>query len=296
MPKLIMTVGLPASGKTTFAKEQVLKSNGKTKRVNKDDLRAMIDANQWSKANEKEIIQIRNRIIEHYLFDGFSVIVDDTNLAPKHEKDLEALAETLGADFEVKSFLDVPLTTCIARNAKRENPVPENSIRSMFSSFIKKKEDVVKYSPQVVNEDLPFCLILDIDGTIAHMKNRSPHDYSQVHTDIVDDNIAEIVRRYAHRDPNDFAPDTYIIVVSGRTDDCKDVTEKWLQDNRIPYDEIHMRKTGDNRNDAIVKEEIYNKWIKNRYNVRFVLDDRNRVVDKWRELGLKCLQVETGDF
>lgn len=291
-----MTKGLPASGKSTWAREEVLKSNGKIKRVNKDDLRSMIDANQWSKKNEKHILAVRDLIIERYLSDGFSVIVDDTNLSPKHETDLKTLAERLGAEFEVKSFLDVPLATCIIRNAKRENPVPEAAIKSMFNTFLRHKSNVAQYRPIELKPGLPHCIIVDIDGTLAHMVDRSPFDYSLVHTDVVDENVRDIVWRYASRDPQFEMPDTYIIILSGRTDDCKEQTEAWLKDNKIPYDEIHMRETGDSREDSIVKSEIFDTWIRNRYNVRFVLDDRDRVVKMWRELGLKVLQVAEGDF
>jgi adenylate cyclase class IV len=57
-----------------------------------------------------------------------------------------------------------------------------------------------------------------------------------------------------------------------------------------------MRKTGDNRPDNIVKKEIFDSNIKNNYYIEFVLDDRNKVVKMWRELGLTCLQVADGNF
>ena len=57
-----------------------------------------------------------------------------------------------------------------------------------------------------------------------------------------------------------------------------------------------MRKTGDNRKDAIVKREIYETHIKDKYQVDYVLYDRNQVVEMWRSLGLTCLQVADGDF
>ena len=57
-----------------------------------------------------------------------------------------------------------------------------------------------------------------------------------------------------------------------------------------------MRKEGDFRRDSIVKQEIYEQHIKDKYVVEFVLDDRDLVVSKWRELGLKCLQVQPGAF
>lgn len=297
MPKLIMTKGLPASGKSTWAKQQVLEGNGRVKRVNKDDLRAMIDAGQWSKHNEKQILDIRNKIVDYYLSKGYDVIVDDTNLAPVHEETLRGFTmdDQYSATFEIKDFTDVKLATCIQRDYERPNSVGEQVIRTMYNSFIRKKGHVAQYVKPPYNEDLPNCIIVDIDGTLAHIVDRSPYDYTKVSEDIVDENVAQIVRKYAQRDIQDL-PDTYIIVVSGREDACRTETEQWLADNHIPYDEFYMRKHDDNRNDAIVKKEIYDEFIKPRFNVRFVLDDRDRVVKMWREEGLKVLQVAEGDF
>ena len=87
-----------------------------------------------------------------------------------------------------------------------------------------------------------------------------------------------------------------IIIVTGRKDDCKAETLKWLSDNSVPHDLVFMRKSDDNRPDYIVKREIYEEYIKGKYNVKFVLDDRSQVVREWRELGLKCLQVAEGAF
>lgn len=295
--KLIMTKGLPASGKSTWAKSEVVKSKGQTKRINKDDLRGMIDAGSWSKSNEKYILQVRDKLIQHYLSNGFSVIVDDTNLAPKHETALAEIAQGFQINFEVKSFLDVPLKTCIVRDLKRDKSVGERVIRNMYNQFVKPVPAEYQWS-----EDKPNCIIVDIDGTLAHMSGRSPYDYSQVHTDTVDELVREIVWRYSSRSPMDETPNTYIIIVSGRPETCRAETEKWLQDNQIPYDELHMRdpnrvdEKGNMIDDRIIKREIYDKWIKDRFNVRFVLDDRDRVVEMWRGLGLKVLQVAEGDF
>lgn len=301
MSKLTMTKGLPASGKSTWAKKEVYASKGKIKRVNKDDLRAMIDDGLWSKTNEKNILAVRDSIIEHYLSSGFEVICDDTNLTPNHEVRLRELAEEHKADFEVKSFLDVPLATCILRNAQRVDPVPEHAIRSMFNTFVKKKGEVKPYTPPPYNPDLPDCIIVDIDGTLAHMNGRSPYDYSRVSEDIVDGIVRDIVRLEAQQNEYNLKS-TYIIIVSGRDNTCESDTRNWLAQNIIPFDELYMRdpskvdEKGQKLDDTVIKKEIYEKWIKPRYNVRFVLDDRNRVVEMWREQGLKVLQVAEGDF
>jgi predicted kinase len=298
MPTLIMCKGLPASGKTTWSKDFVKKRITKTKRVNKDDMRQMIHGGEWSKELEKDIIQARDALTILYLNEGYDVVVDDTNLQPDHEKNLIAIAEKCNADFMVKDFTDVPLNECLRRNLERPNYVPEKAIRRMYSTFIKKKGQVAQYVPPPYSPDLPTCIIVDIDGTLAHGTGRSPYDYSLVHTDTVDEQIKELVLSYfwEGRDTDPRIPATYVIIVSGREDGCKEETVKWLADNHILYDEIYMRKGGDMRDDRIVKREIYDEFIKPRYNVRFVLDDRDRVVKMWRENGLKVLQVAEGDF
>ena len=140
MPTLTMTKGLPASGKTTWAKQQ------KAKRVNKDDLRAMIDDSVWSKQNEQEILEIRDSIITRFLNKNYDVIVDDTNLAPKHEEALRACAFECQAKFEIKDFTDVSLSTCLKRDSERANSVGEKVIKTMYNSFIKKKGHVAPKS------------------------------------------------------------------------------------------------------------------------------------------------------
>src|SRR5260221_10788884 len=102
--KLIMTKGLSGSGKSTWAREQ-----SEFKRINKDDLRKMLDGGKWTKFNEEFIIQARNYLVESALRDRFNVIVDDTNLHPKHEIQLRQIAKAHEAEFIVQDFTDVPI-------------------------------------------------------------------------------------------------------------------------------------------------------------------------------------------
>lgn len=120
MPKLIMTRGLPGSGKSTWAKQQVAESGATIKRVNKDDLRSMIDAGKYSKGREAHILEIRDMIIKHYLMEKFDVIVDDTNISLFHQSRLARIADQMGAEFEIKSFLHVPFSECVWQDSLRE--------------------------------------------------------------------------------------------------------------------------------------------------------------------------------
>lgn len=277
MSKLVMLKGLPASGKSTYANELVLQGY---KRVNKDELRAMIDASKWSRDNEGKIQVIEKDIVKYFLSYSCNVVVDDTNFA--HEKEWAEVARTFGAEFEVK-FFDIPLMECIERDSKRgEKSVGQKVIMRMYDKYVKPKEPA--YS-----DDKQNCYIFDIDGTLAKMNGRSPYDYSKVDTDLANHNITMIARILK----NSGLP---IVIVSGRTDDCKEATMQWLSSHSIPFDAIHMRKAGDSRKDSIVKKEIYDNELKNIYNVLAVFDDRNQVVDMWRSLGLTCLQVDYGFF
>lgn len=284
MKKIILTKGLPASGKSTWAKKQVAEYPALYKRINKDDLRAMIDDSEWSKQNERFILRCRNILVENALQEGFNVIVDDTNFAPVHEETMKEIAKKYpDVEVEVKTF-DTPLAECIIRDKNRPNPVGEKVIRRMWTQYL--KPQLRSYQPARIE-----VIICDIDGTIAQMDGRSPYDEAKVKTDIPVRPIIEILNTFKKQKVS-----FEVILLSGRHDSCRADTEAWLQENRVNYDHLFMRKSDDNRPDYIVKKELFQENIENKYNVLFVLDDRNQVVDLWRSLGLRCLQVDYGDF
>nr|DAU13270.1 MAG TPA: polynucleotide kinase [Caudoviricetes sp.] len=279
--KLLLLKGLPASGKTTFAKELVRK-DGNWVRVNKDDLRNMLNGGKWSSGRERKVVKLERRLATEALEDGKNVVVDDTNLNPAHERYFKGLAESHNADFEIKEF-DIPLEECIKRDNGRPNGVGETVIRRMYNQYLKPAP--AKYTPDPM---LQPAIVCDIDGTLAHMHDRSPYDWSKVGNDKVDIPIAWLTSILFRS--------VSVILVSGRDASCHKETQDWLAKNGICYTKLIMRKEGDNRPDDVVKKEMFDMAIRDTYNVRLVLDDRNKVVDMWRQLGLKCLQVAEGDF
>lgn len=130
-------------------------------------------------------------------------------------------------------------------------------------------------------------IIVDIDGTIAFRGERDPYCWEDVINDEPNKPIISLIMQLEQW--ND------LIFVSGRKDLCRNDTITWL--NKYGFDdfELHMRRADDYRSDEIVKKEIYEKHIYPRQ-VRWVFDDRDKVVKMWRELGLTCLQVAEGDF
>ena len=282
MKRVILTKGLPASGKTTWANELLAKETGRWKRINKDSLRDMLDGGKYSKSNENFVLEMRDKLIISALENGFHVVVDDTNLNPYHETVIRDLVRGK-ALVEVKDFTDVPIETCIERDNRRANGVGEKVIRDMYNKWLRPIPTPPIHSPL-----LPDAIIVDMDGTLAIM-HRDPYDIVKCDTDELNKTIAWIV--YAARKDN-----ILIIITSGRKEEFRERTKIWLDINGVSYDQLFMRADDDNRKDAVVKQEIYDEEIKGKYNVRFILDDRQSVVDMWRANGLTCLQVQEGDY
>lgn len=279
-PQLIMLRGLPASGKSTWAKEQIAKGDGKIKRVNKDDLRAMVDGGKWSKQREKHILSLRNSHIIDALFDGYSVIVDDTNFSPSHESKLRHMAEELEVEFVIKEFY-VPPTVAEERDALRPNGVGAKVIRRMW------RESVCKPAPAATT-GRP-AVVCDLDGTLCDISHRSPYDASKCGDDVIAHKVANLLDYYTGRG-------LQLFFCSGREAKYRPETEEWLKRHGFNDYILMMRDTNDTRPDWIVKREIYETELKGRYDIEIVLDDRQQVVDMWREEGLTVLQVADGVF
>ncbi|PZU98312.1 MAG: polynucleotide kinase [Pseudanabaena sp.] len=274
-------IGLPASGKSTWAKSKIDKSPNNIKRVCKNDLGAMLSNSHLSKPNEKFILDIQDKIIKAALEGGQHVIVDHTNLLPKEADRIKQLIDGL-AVLEIVDFRHVSLETCIKRDLQRSNSVGEKVIRDMYNQFIAPpRSPKPAYKPE-----LPEAIICDLDGTIALIGDRSPYDAVKCELDLVNEPVRSILDRSGKK----------IIFLSGRADQFKPQTLAWLSKHHICFEELHMRRSGDTRKDSIVKREMYDQFILNRYNVAFVIDDRDQVVRVWRDLGLTCFQVDYGDF
>ena len=286
MTRLIATRGLPGSGKTTWARGQSFP--GKTVRVNRDDMELMLHGpDGLFKKTGKVTRALQDVVISAALKQGLDVVVDDTNLAPQRMTRLTELAEEAGAHLVWQHFTDVPLETCIKRDLQRTKSVGEAVIRRMYRDFLAPTLDTYDPDPK-----LPRVAICDIDGTLVIKCDRDIFDYSRVEVDKPNLPIVRLVQVLAY--------DRDIIFMSGRDDACFEQTRNWLVEHlgyAYPESvELYMRKTGDKRKDAIVKRELFDKHIRDQYQVDYVIDDRNSVVEMWRSLGLTVLQVADGDF
>jgi hypothetical protein len=141
--------------------------------------------------------------------------------------------------------------------------------------------------------DAPHAIICDIDGTLALLGERNPYDASRSEEDDLNNPIANILEVYSHQTLFPLR----ILIVTGREEKYRPQTERWLASHHIRYEQLYMRCTGDRRKDTVMKREVYENHIQGKYEVLFVLEDRDQVVEMWRkQLGLTCLQVEYGNF
>ncbi|WP_299192255.1 HAD family acid phosphatase [uncultured Erythrobacter sp.] len=143
-------------------------------------------------------------------------------------------------------------------------------------------------------------VLFDIDGTLANIEHR------RTYLAPPKPNWGAFNGAMGHDTPNepivalyktlwrtvDYAP----ILVTGRNEKFRQVTEQWLAWNEIPFDRLLMRADKDSRADHVIKEEILDRLLAEGLNIVFTVDDRQQVVDMWRRRGIVCLQCDVGDF
>jgi predicted kinase len=305
--KLTISRGISGSGKSTWARQQ---PNAIV--VSRDDLRELLYPGVDYYNADKDLFNERERVVSAMqdamvaggLKAGKHVIVDNTNIEWKYVKSLAKIGYRYGAEVEVKVF-EVPLTEAIRRDVWRgENGgryVGATVITKQYNRFKANKnkqlEPVFAPSPYHGTPGKPKAFLVDIDGTLAHMRDyRGPFDWHNVGLDDVDKIIVGIVGAIWQGTYSVDEPYT-VIAMSGRDEVCRKETEDWLRNKAYCYyDELFMRPEGDMRPDNIVKAELFDKYVRDNFDVQFVLDDRDQVVDMWRRMGLTCLQVAEGDF
>jgi len=295
MSKLIICQGVPGSGKTTWAKEKITsqytEGDYSWMRVNRDDLRNSTGVNYHFR-NEDVITAMEMSAIKAGLLAGKNVISDNTNLNPTQIQLIVAAAKEVEVMVEVefKEF-EITYDEAIKRNKERPESerLPQKAIRSFYHKYYPGFDLKVDERNYVVyNPDLPDCIISDIDGTVSLMNGRSPFKGEDCASDIQNTPVTNLLKS--------MSGECTIILFSGRNGESKPQTVEWLHKHFIPFDQLHMREPKNFEKDDALKERFYNDNIKGKYNVRFVLDDRDQVVKKWRELGLPCFQVHYGDF
>ena len=290
--KAIITIGVSASGKTTWANAFV-KENPEYFIVCRDDLRKeyyeKTHSNEkfswkvWNMKWEKKITAMVWDSIGRHAEAGNDIIIADTNLNKDRLKNLKSSLEELGySDIEIKEFT-ISFEEACKRDALRENGVGFQVIAKQFEQLNK-----IKKRQYVQNDLKEYAVIVDLDGTIADNSHRSNFDYNNVKKDKPIDEIIDLVLGY---DKMCYK----IIFLTGRemVGNCRNDTIEWLDavfNNEFNY-ELIMRNVADHRSGDIVKEELFWKHIADNYNIVLAIDDMPKIIRMWNSIGVKTLMV-----
>jgi hypothetical protein len=153
------------------------------------------------------------------------------------------------------------------------------------------------------------AIIVDIDGTLANCEHRrhfidgthEKQDWKSFYESMINDTVNDWCKFIMGRCYDESGRiQTSLLLISGRPEEYRELTLDWL----IKYhmwdwqeeNKLFMRKTGDFRDDCVIKEEIYREHIEPHYDVLFCIDDRPKVCRLWRSIGLICLQCNDKEF
>lgn len=126
MNKLIICRGLPASGKTTWAKEWVMEDPEHRVRINLDDIRSML-GKYWVPAREPVVSAIQQEAILAAMNFGVDIVIDNTNLNKKVVDAYVKVANKFKYTVEYEDFFNVSLGECLRRNATRNASLPKDT-------------------------------------------------------------------------------------------------------------------------------------------------------------------------
>lgn len=304
MNRILVTIGISGAGKSTWAHEMWSTNPQLYVIVNRDKIRELlfglteenISDLYWNSRKdiakrEKQVTQYQDTLIQEALATGKTPIVDATHLTKKYVQGFKYW----NVPVELVWF-DVKPDVAFSRANNRARKVELEVINKQYAQFktLKKQyeenPDQFDFTPVTLeqNPELDPCVLVDIDGTLAHMTLRTPYDWHRVEEDEVDEATASLVRDLKKTD-------TRVIICTGRDGICLRHTENWLRFNNIPYDGIFIRAHKDQRPDWVVKEEMWRKIAK-MFHIEYMVDDRQQVVRRARALGLKVMNVEYHNF
>lgn len=301
MLKAIILVGIPGSGKSTLA-AKIIQEEDNFVELNFDNIRMEIVKKRfseyepekhnlwkfWKHKMNKELDSIFEEQFQKAINERKNIVFSNKNTHNGRRDGLVQKMKNFGYDVHV-----IPVTTsydvAVRQDMFRVNVIGANEIRKDWKRY---NEFFNAHEMYVPKEGSVKAVMFDIDGTIAHMENRSPYDWDKVINDKPDFIMQIMIESLISKGFK-------IIYMSGRDSVCMKDTIDWLvkhynadfgsDGNSV----IFMRESQDQRKDSIIKRELFDRNVRDFYNVYSVFDDRPQVVRMWHDIGLKVWA--TGD-
>jgi predicted kinase len=301
-----ITRGIPGSGKSTYATKWVAFDPANRVRVSRDDIRlslfgkyivldrkGKIDGNAEAQVSIVEESQLRKALDAKK-----SVISDKTNINQKDIDTHRALAKEYGVKLTHKDF-PITLEEAKRRNSLRERVVENFVIERMYNNLGPEGQFhhfdgdyPVKSFVAPLERKLAFGF--DMDGTLSD--TRSINHYVQGKFKNFDMFHRSSIFTPANPEVLKLAMDAHdsglaVIITTARNEKYREVTQLWLDRLNVPYENIFMRKDGDNRPDYVVKNEMLHEQILPFYQPVCMADDNIAAVSCWRENGIRVIEV-----
>lgn len=305
--EIILTRGIQASGKSTYAEHWAKEKPTERIRINWDSLRNMF-GQYWVEEREKLNIikEMTDAFFKSSMENGLNIIMDNMNLNPKGWKEMQDRIDNYNNthtkyqyELVFKDFFDVSVEECIKRDSMRTNPIGESVIKRtyrQYRNFIATELNKKQYNSFVpYDKDKKDCILVDMDATLCFNLQGRPfygNGASDTMTnDVPCEQICKLVNKYIKDD------NVKVIILTGREDtpDIRKATETWLKNNLDgDVDMVIMRPYKNFTKGSDCKYNLYKTFIEPYYNVLFVLEDSSKVVKMWREHGIMCLQPNDG--
>jgi predicted kinase len=290
MPKLVLLVGPPGSGKSTMARKMVIDQG-------------------FERFNQDEQGKGHLHDFDIAVFDRKDIVVDRMNFNKQQRSRYLDIAKSKGYETEIV-VLHENYRTCFERVMSRqghETIKDEKNARAALGTFFGKYErpeageaDKITFLyPEGPKEKVIVC---DLDGTLCDVEHRRHHvrkpdgvkkDWVSFFKEIPNDPInmwcKDIIEKFD-------ATGLPTVFCSGRSTNEQRHTKDWLEKHGLGKFPLYMRDRHDSRQDSIVKEIILDFELLTRYVPYFMIDDRKQVVEMWRKRGFVCLQCDEGDF
>lgn len=300
-PQLLILIGAPGSGKSSFAKF-FLRTEENWTRVCRDDFRAMqFQGTRGSERIESILTSAVESCVETFLLKKWNVLIDATHCKKEYINQYIKRFSHL-ADIYFKVF-DMPLEELEKRCVERELQTGKHIPKNVIQKFVNELENLkthfdftpilrkpLELKVPMQDETKPSCFLFDLDGTLADANGRNMFNPSA--EEVLNDKPIQSVIKVLQSLEKQYT----IVFVSGREATNYDATKKWLIkyvfNNEEREIQLMMRAEGDYRRDSIIKSEFLHEHIFPSYHVLGAFDDRLQVIREcWNKEGIFCFNV-----
>lgn len=297
MPKLIMLVGPPGSGKSTKALE-FTNPNG----LNEFDNRVFDYINQDTQGKD------HLKLFTDFIAMGTDILIDRMNFNKIQRDRYLVPAKAAGYSTEIivlHENYETCLQRCVNRIGNHPTIATEQDAKSALNTFFSKYERVQDDEADVVTRmwsegAKDTAIWVDVDNTLSdathreHFLQNGKKNWKGFFDAMGDDPINQWCLDLISGMINNYQ----VLICSARPDNYRPQTIKWLDKNNVPFNKLIMRPRNDSRRDDIVKEIMYEFEVKTKYNLLFSVDDRKQVIDRIRSHGVTVLDCagEKGHF